>query len=49
MGSHQLFIIDGSELIQGKRKVLDDVAKLTEKIRNLEMRLRGRDEEVRRQ
>ncbi|PPE01749.1 hypothetical protein GOBAR_DD01229 [Gossypium barbadense] len=34
---------------KGKRKVLDDVAELTNKICNLEMRLRGRDEEVRRQ
>ncbi|KAH1122549.1 hypothetical protein J1N35_005709 [Gossypium stocksii] len=34
---------------KGKRKVLDNVAELTEKIRNLEMHLRGKDEEVRRQ
>ncbi|MBA0676885.1 hypothetical protein Goari_018332 [Gossypium aridum] len=34
---------------KGKRKVLDEVAELTNKICNLEMRLRGRDEEVRRQ
>ncbi|MBA0756751.1 hypothetical protein Gogos_021599 [Gossypium gossypioides] len=49
MGTHRLFIIDGSEPIQGKRKVLDGVAELTEKVRDLEMHLRGRDEEVRRQ
>ncbi|MBA0868557.1 hypothetical protein Goshw_015630, partial [Gossypium schwendimanii] len=32
-----------------KRKVSDDIAELTEKILDLEMRLRGKDEEVRRQ
>ncbi|MBA0756749.1 hypothetical protein Gogos_021599 [Gossypium gossypioides] len=31
------------------KKVLDGVAELTEKVRDLEMHLRGRDEEVRRQ
>ncbi|MBA0618257.1 hypothetical protein Godav_027631 [Gossypium davidsonii] len=47
MGSWQLFLVNGSKPIWGKRKVLDDVVKLTEKIHNLEMRLRGKDEEVR--
>ncbi|MBA0638265.1 hypothetical protein Godav_029433 [Gossypium davidsonii] len=32
---------------KGKRKVPNDVAELTENIRDLEMRLRGGDEEVR--
>ncbi|MBA0723267.1 hypothetical protein Golax_003861, partial [Gossypium laxum] len=46
MGSHQLFLVDGFEPIWGKRKVPDDVAKLTEKIHDLKMRMRVRDEEV---
>ncbi|PPR91451.1 hypothetical protein GOBAR_AA29233 [Gossypium barbadense] len=36
-----------SAQFKGKKKVPDDVAELTEKIRDLDMRLRGRDEEVR--
>ncbi|MBA0694421.1 hypothetical protein Goari_004718 [Gossypium aridum] len=32
----------------GKRKVPDDVAKLTEKIHDLKMRMRVRDEEIQR-
>ncbi|MBA0755279.1 hypothetical protein Gogos_020681 [Gossypium gossypioides] len=49
MESHQLFLIDSSKSIRGKRNVLDDVVELTETIRDLEISLRGRDEKVRRQ
>ncbi|MBA0660671.1 hypothetical protein Goklo_012648 [Gossypium klotzschianum] len=48
MKRHQLFIIDGSQPIRGQRKVPDDVAELTEKIHDLEIRLRGKDEEIQR-
>ncbi|MBA0736717.1 hypothetical protein Gogos_010228 [Gossypium gossypioides] len=51
MVSRQLFLIDGSEPIwedprqfKGKRKNPDDVFELIEKICDLEMHLRGRDE-----
>ncbi|MBA0746873.1 hypothetical protein Gogos_009353, partial [Gossypium gossypioides] len=47
--SHQLFLVDGSKPIRGKKKVLAGIVKLIEKIRDLEMRLKGRDEEVRQQ
>ncbi|MBA0787856.1 hypothetical protein Gotri_027810 [Gossypium trilobum] len=41
--------ISMSVQFKGKRKVLDDIDELTEKIHDLEMCLRGRDEEVRQQ
>ncbi|MBA0613134.1 hypothetical protein Godav_013636 [Gossypium davidsonii] len=47
MGRHQLFLVDGFELIWGKRNVPDEVAELIEKIRDLEIRFKGRDEDVR--
>ncbi|MBA0625128.1 hypothetical protein Godav_010366 [Gossypium davidsonii] len=42
--------MDDSEHVQfkGQRKVPDDVAELTEKIHDLEIRLRGKDEEIQR-
>ncbi|MBA0738417.1 hypothetical protein Gogos_011773 [Gossypium gossypioides] len=49
MGRHKLFLVDGFELIWGKMNVPDDVAELIEKIRDIEIRFKGRDEEVRRQ
>ncbi|MBA0613184.1 hypothetical protein Godav_013672 [Gossypium davidsonii] len=40
--------ISMSAQFKGKRKVSDDVAELTEKIHDLEMHLRGRNEEIQR-